>query len=327
MRAVRYLVDEIEAAVGASDTDTARDKLQELRRQSTRLSSMLSALLHYSSAGLSQAGDREGRYPRAGDGSRALAAARGNQGRRSAAPGRRWTRSSRHWTSRCATSIDNTFKHHDRGSGNLRISLRRCGQRHRDHARGRRSGHRARASRQRLSAVPDARQRRRRHGARDRPEDGRRGRRHDHAVLEPGRAPGNDIQNSLAKANCPLSANGAQWCGRRLRRKSCSPASLRNNKPVFWAQGRTNEDGVWIHLVRRRPSRQEERARARARRSSASSATFSSSRTRPSTRSGSPRRCACCSDTRRKSAGPPRSATPSTASSSRSPACSFSTTS
>ncbi len=54
MRAVRYLVDEIEEAVCASDTDAAHGKLQELRRQTTRLSSMLSALLHYSSAGLSQ---------------------------------------------------------------------------------------------------------------------------------------------------------------------------------------------------------------------------------------------------------------------------------
>jgi signal transduction histidine kinase len=51
MRAVRYLADEIETAIGASDTETARGKLGELRRQTTRLSSMLSALLHYSSAG------------------------------------------------------------------------------------------------------------------------------------------------------------------------------------------------------------------------------------------------------------------------------------
>jgi signal transduction histidine kinase len=54
MRAVRYLVDEIEEAVCASDTGAAHGKLQELRRQTKRLSSMLSALLHYSSAGLSQ---------------------------------------------------------------------------------------------------------------------------------------------------------------------------------------------------------------------------------------------------------------------------------
>jgi signal transduction histidine kinase len=54
MRAVRYLVDEIEQAVVDSDTDAAHGKLQELRGQATRLSSMLSALLHYSSVGLSQ---------------------------------------------------------------------------------------------------------------------------------------------------------------------------------------------------------------------------------------------------------------------------------
>ena len=54
MRAVRYLVDEIEQTLGASEPGTAQAKLQELRRQTTRLSSMLSALLHYSSVGMSQ---------------------------------------------------------------------------------------------------------------------------------------------------------------------------------------------------------------------------------------------------------------------------------
>jgi signal transduction histidine kinase len=54
MRAVRYLVDEIETATGANDAGTAHEKLNELRRQSTRLSSMLTALLHYSSTGLSR---------------------------------------------------------------------------------------------------------------------------------------------------------------------------------------------------------------------------------------------------------------------------------
>jgi signal transduction histidine kinase len=55
MRAVRYLVDEIEQVIEAGDTAAARRKLlPELRRQTTRLSSMLSALLHYSSTGLSK---------------------------------------------------------------------------------------------------------------------------------------------------------------------------------------------------------------------------------------------------------------------------------
>jgi signal transduction histidine kinase len=54
MRAVRYLVDEIETAIGDSEAETAHEKLNELRRQSTRLSSMLTALLHYSSTGLSK---------------------------------------------------------------------------------------------------------------------------------------------------------------------------------------------------------------------------------------------------------------------------------
>jgi signal transduction histidine kinase len=52
MRALRYMADDIEAAVAAADGETARAKLAELRRQARRLSSMLSTLLHYSSAGL-----------------------------------------------------------------------------------------------------------------------------------------------------------------------------------------------------------------------------------------------------------------------------------
>jgi signal transduction histidine kinase len=52
MRALRYMADDIEAAVAAADGETARAKLAELRRQTRRLSSMLSTLLHYSSAGL-----------------------------------------------------------------------------------------------------------------------------------------------------------------------------------------------------------------------------------------------------------------------------------
>lgn len=51
MRALRYMADDIHVAIGAGDDDAARNKLDELRRQSTRLSAMLSALLRYSSAG------------------------------------------------------------------------------------------------------------------------------------------------------------------------------------------------------------------------------------------------------------------------------------
>jgi signal transduction histidine kinase len=51
MRALRYMADDIHAAIGADDDHTACSKLDELRRQSTRLSTMLSALLRYSSAG------------------------------------------------------------------------------------------------------------------------------------------------------------------------------------------------------------------------------------------------------------------------------------
>lgn len=52
MRALRYMADEIEAALGANDAEAARRKLGEVRRQTKRLGSMLSALLHYSSVGV-----------------------------------------------------------------------------------------------------------------------------------------------------------------------------------------------------------------------------------------------------------------------------------
>jgi signal transduction histidine kinase len=55
MRALGYLADEIEKAIAAGDTETARQRLAELRGQSGRVSSMLSALLHYSSAGRTDA--------------------------------------------------------------------------------------------------------------------------------------------------------------------------------------------------------------------------------------------------------------------------------
>jgi signal transduction histidine kinase len=51
MRVLRYMAEDIQAAVVAGDTHTAHNKLDELRRQCMRLSSMLSALLRYSSAG------------------------------------------------------------------------------------------------------------------------------------------------------------------------------------------------------------------------------------------------------------------------------------
>jgi signal transduction histidine kinase len=55
MRALGYLADEIESAMTANDGDRAKQKLAELRSQASRVSSMLSALLHYSSAGRSNA--------------------------------------------------------------------------------------------------------------------------------------------------------------------------------------------------------------------------------------------------------------------------------
>jgi signal transduction histidine kinase len=55
MRALGFLADEIEGALLASDAASARERLAELRNQARRVSCMLTALLHYSSAGLSGA--------------------------------------------------------------------------------------------------------------------------------------------------------------------------------------------------------------------------------------------------------------------------------
>jgi signal transduction histidine kinase len=55
MRALGFLADEIEGALLASDAASARERLAELRNQARRVSGMLTALLHYSSAGLSGA--------------------------------------------------------------------------------------------------------------------------------------------------------------------------------------------------------------------------------------------------------------------------------
>ena len=51
MRALCHMTDELGAAVSRGDEEKTRRELDELRRQSLRLSSMLSALLRYSSAG------------------------------------------------------------------------------------------------------------------------------------------------------------------------------------------------------------------------------------------------------------------------------------
>lgn len=51
MRALDYLVEDVEHAATAGDAATVRAKLADLRRQTSRMSSMLSALLEYASAG------------------------------------------------------------------------------------------------------------------------------------------------------------------------------------------------------------------------------------------------------------------------------------
>ena len=121
MRALGYLADEIESAIAADDSDRARVKLAELRDQAKRVSSMLSALLHYSSAGRSDASIEsvdvrelvdeivrslprgtvevtlQGLWPRINTLAAPLALTLRNL-------------------------IDNTIKHHDRGKGELMIT-------------------------------------------------------------------------------------------------------------------------------------------------------------------------------------------------------------
>lgn len=121
MRALGYLADEIESAIAASDADRARQKLADLRSQAKRVSSMLSALLHYSSAGRSDASNEsvdvrelveeivrslprgtvevtlQGEWPRLDTAAAPLALTLRNL-------------------------IDNTIKHHDRAKGKLLIT-------------------------------------------------------------------------------------------------------------------------------------------------------------------------------------------------------------
>lgn len=51
MRHLRYIVDDLETAIGGSVSEGVAEKLSEIRRQSHRMSKMLTALLEYSSAG------------------------------------------------------------------------------------------------------------------------------------------------------------------------------------------------------------------------------------------------------------------------------------
>ncbi len=127
MRALGYLADEIESAIEADDGERARQKLGELRSQAGRVSSMLSALLHYASAGRSEAAiesvdTRElveeivrslprgtvevtlrGSWPRLDTAAAPLALTLRNL-------------------------IDNTIKHHDRDNGELLITCADAGE-------------------------------------------------------------------------------------------------------------------------------------------------------------------------------------------------------
>ena len=126
MRALRYMADDIEAAVAAADGETARAKLAELRRQTRRLSSMLSTLLHYSSAGLKReaietidtlALVNEIVHSLPHNGIKVEIAGDWPQLATFAAP----------LDLALRNLIDNTIKHHDRAQGRLSISCKDAG--------------------------------------------------------------------------------------------------------------------------------------------------------------------------------------------------------
>ena len=127
MRALGYLADEIESALSANDGERAKRKLAELRSQAKRVSSMLSALLHYSNAGRSDA-SIESVDVRALIEEIVRSLPRGTvavtmQGD--------WPRLDTHAAPlglALRNLIDNTIKHHDRPQGQLLISCADAGE-------------------------------------------------------------------------------------------------------------------------------------------------------------------------------------------------------
>jgi signal transduction histidine kinase len=121
MRALRHLADEIEAAMDGGDGEAARRKLGELRDQTKRISSMLSALLHYSSAGLaSEAIESVDTLALVEEIVRSLPCGGFDVDIRGS-----WPRLETHSAPLALTLrnlIDNTIKHHDREKGHLMIA-------------------------------------------------------------------------------------------------------------------------------------------------------------------------------------------------------------
>ncbi len=127
MRALGYLADEIEGAIAANDGDRARQKLADLRSQAKRVSSMLSALLHYSSAGrgdtLIESVDTRELVEEI-----VRSLPRGTVEVTLQGPWPRLDTTAAPFALTLRNLIDNTIKHHDRERGKLQITCVDIGQ-------------------------------------------------------------------------------------------------------------------------------------------------------------------------------------------------------
>lgn len=127
MRALGYLADEIESAMSANDGERAIRKLAELRSQAKRVSSMLSALLHYSSAGRGDA-SIESVDMRALIEEIVRSLPRGTVAVRLQGDWPRLDTLAAPLGLALRNLIDNTIKHHDRPQGQLLISCADAGE-------------------------------------------------------------------------------------------------------------------------------------------------------------------------------------------------------
>jgi len=146
MRALGYLADEIEGAIAANDGDRARQKLTDLRSQAKRVSSMLSALLHYASAGRGDA-SIESVDTRELVEEIVRSLPRGTVEVTLQGPWPRLDTAAAPFALTLRNLIDNTIKHHDRERGKLLITCvdqrrQRCHPQARRRQRARRRGDR-----------------------------------------------------------------------------------------------------------------------------------------------------------------------------------------
>jgi signal transduction histidine kinase len=126
MRALGFLADEIEKAIAEDDMEVARRRLAELRSQAGRVSSMLSALLHYSSAGRTDA-SIENVDVRDLIGEIVRSLPRGTVEVKLCGEWPRIETLAAPLALALRNLIDNTIKHHDRGEGELLIACADAG--------------------------------------------------------------------------------------------------------------------------------------------------------------------------------------------------------